>query len=179
MTREQIPFDQLSVQAHRLWPTQWMLLTSGDFAAGQFNTMTVGWGSLGAVWGRPFAQVLVRQVRYTFEFMEQYDTFTLCAFPTRYRKGLQLLGAQSGRDGDKIAQVGLTPIASAQVATPAFDEAELVIECRKIYWDDLDPAHFLDPDIERHYSNKHYHRIYLGQVLEIFGTSAYRAPQGD
>ena len=179
MIREQISFDQLSVQAHRLWPTQWMLLTSGDFAAGQFNTMTVGWGSLGAVWGRPFAQVLVRQIRYTFEFMEQYDTFTLCAFPDRYRKALQLLGAQSGRDRDKIAQTGLTPIASTLVAAPAFAEAELVVECRKIYWDDLDPAHFLDPDIARHYSHKHYHRIYFGQVVAICGTSAYRASKTD
>lgn len=173
MARKQIPFDQLFVKTHHLWNKQWLLLTSGDFAAGQFNAMTVGWGSLGTMWGRPFAQVVVRPIRYTYEFMEQYDTFTLCAFPERYRKALQLLGTSSGRDGDKIAAAGLTPIASTQVAAPGFAEAELIVECRKIYWDDLDPVHFLDPDIERNYPHKHYHRIYFGQIVALYGEGPY------
>jgi flavin reductase (DIM6/NTAB) family NADH-FMN oxidoreductase RutF len=173
MARKQIPFDQLFVKTHHLWDKQWLLLTSGDFAADQFNAMTVGWGSLGTMWGRPFAQVVVRPIRYTYEFMERYDTFTLCAFPERYRKALQLLGTRSGRDGDKIAAAGLTPIASTQVAAPGFAEAELIVECRKIYWDDLDPVHFLDPDIERNYPHKHYHRIYFGQVVALYGEGPY------
>ena len=173
MARKQIPFDQFFFQAHHLWDKQWMLLTSGDFAEGRFNTMTVGWGSLGTMWGRPFAQVVVRPIRYTYEFMERYDTFTLCAFPERYRKALQLLGTKSGRDGDKIAEAGLTPIASTQVVAPGFAEAELVIECRKMYWDDLDPTHFFDPGIERNYPHKQYHRIYFGQVMAIYGESTY------
>ncbi len=176
MAREQIPFDQLGVRVHHLWGKQWMLLTAGDFEAGHFNTMTVGWGSLGTMWGRPFAQVMVRPTRYTYEFMEQYDTFTLCAFPDRYRKALQFLGSKSGRDGDKIAEANLTPIASAQVAAPGFAEAELVIECRKIYWNDLVPTHFLDSDIERHYSYKNYHRVYFAQVMAVYGESVYGAP---
>lgn len=173
MARKQIPFDQLFVKTHHLWDKQWLLLTSGDFAADQFNAMTVGWGSLGTMWGRPFAQVVVRPIRYTYGFMERYDTFTLCAFPERYRKALQLLGTRSGRDGDKIAAAGLTPIASTQVAAPGFAEAELIVECRKIYWDDLDPVHFLDPDIERNYPHKHYHRIYFGQVVALYGEGPY------
>ena len=173
MAHKQIPFDQFFVRAHHLWDKQWMLLTSGDFAEGRFNTMTVGWGSLGTMWGRPFAQVVVRPIRYTYEFMERYDTFTLCAFPERYRKALQLLGTKSGRDGDKIAEAGLTPIASTQVVAPGFAEADLVIECRKIYWNDLDPTHFLDPGIERNYPHKHYHRVYFGQIMAVYGESTY------
>ena len=150
-----------------------MLLTSGDFAAGHFNTMTVGWGSLGVMWGRPFVQVVVRPTRYTYGFMEQYESFTLCAFPDAYRQALRILGTKSGRDGDKIAEAGLTPIASTLIPAPGFDEADLIIECRKMYWQDMEPAHFLDPTIENHYAKKDYHRIYFGEAVAINGTEAY------
>ena len=150
-----------------------MLLTSGDFAAGHFNTMTVGWGSLGVMWGRPFVQVVVRPTRYTYGFMEQYESFTLCAFPEACRQALQILGTKSGRDGDKIAEAGLTPIASTQVSAPGFAEAGLIVECRKMYWQDMDPSHFLDPAIENHYAKKDYHRITFGEVVAINGTEAY------
>jgi flavin reductase (DIM6/NTAB) family NADH-FMN oxidoreductase RutF len=174
MTREPIPFDELLVKAHHLWAKQGLLLTAGDFAEGRFNTMTVGWGSLGRMWGRPFAQVVVRPIRYTYQFMERYDTFTLCTFPEDYHDALQLLGTKSGRDEDKIAEAGLTPMASTQIAAPGFAEAELIIECRKIYWDDMEPDHFLDPGIEKSYPQKAYHRIYFGRIEAIWGESSYR-----
>jgi len=169
MARQQIPFDDLTVRVHHLWDKQWLLLTAGDFVGGRFNTMTVGWGSLGTMWGKPSAQVVVRPHRYTFEFMERYDTFTLCALAPQYHKALNLLGTQSGRDGDKIAKAGLTPVASTKIAAPGFAEAELILECRKIYWDDLKPTHFLDPSIQNNYSQKDYHRIYLGEIVAILG----------
>lgn len=174
MARNAIPFDELLVKAHHLWDHQWILLTSGDFAKGRFNSMTIGWGSLGTMWGKPFAQVVVRPIRYTYEFMERYDTFTLSAFPQGYRKALELLGTKSGRDGDKIAEAGLTPIASTRVAAPGFAEAELIVECRKMYWDDMDPTHFLDLDIEKNYPQRDYHRIYYGEIVAIFGERSHR-----
>jgi flavin reductase (DIM6/NTAB) family NADH-FMN oxidoreductase RutF len=175
MQRKPIDVGDLLVRAHHLWAEQWMLLTAGDFAQGKFNAMTVGWGSLGTMWGKPFAQVVVRPSRYTREFMEQYDTFTLCAFPEKHRAAVQLLGTRSGRDGDKIAAAKLTPMASAVVAAPGFAEAELAIECRKIYWQDLDAEHFADPTIGTHYPHKDYHRIYFGQILAVSGTTSFRA----
>ncbi len=174
-TREAISFDQLLVQAHHLWDTQWLLLTCGDFSTGEFNGMTVGWGSFGTMWSKPFAQVVVRPIRYTYGFMERYDTFTLCAFPPEYRSALQLMGTKSGRDGDKIAQAQITPIESSQVAAPGYEEAELVVECRKLYWDDLEPSHFLDPTIENSYPQQQYHRVYFGEIVAIWGTEGYRA----
>lgn len=174
MARQLIPFDEFAIRAHHLWTEQWLVLTSGDFAAGHFNAMTVGWGSLGVMWGKPFAQVVVRPVRYTYEFMERYDTFTLCAFSRAYRPKLELLGSRSGRDGDKIAAAGLTPIASTRVAAPGYAEAELILECRKIYWHDFDPTHFLDPEIERNYPQKDYHRAYFGEIVAIWGEPHWR-----
>ena len=175
MSREPISFDALLVRSHYLWNTQRLLLTAGDFTAGRFNTMTVGWGSLGTMWGRPFAQVVVRPGRHTFQFTEQYDTFTLSVLPARLEPAWRLLGTKSGRDGNKIAEAGLTPIAATRVAAPCFAEAELVLECRKIYWDDLAPEHFLDPAIDQHYPNKDYHRIYFGEILAIQGEAHYAA----
>ena len=84
------------------------------------------------------------------------------------------MGSHSGRDTDKIAETGLTPIASSAVAAPGYDEAELIIECRKIYWQDMDPSQFVDPSIEQHYPEKDYHRIYFGQVLGVQGTEQYQ-----
>lgn len=178
MTRKPISFDDLLTRPHHLWSKQWLLLTSGDFGTRHFNAMTVGWGSLGTMWSQPFAQVVVRPTRHTYGFMERYGTFTLCAFPDGYRKALNLLGTKSGRDGDKIAEAGLTPIASTQVAAPGFAEANLIIECRKVYWQDMDPAHFLDPAINQNYAKRDYHRIYFGQIVAISGDGAYAVGAG-
>lgn len=172
MTLTQIPTKKLLAKAHALWDEQWFLLTSGDFSKNDYNTMTVSWGSLGIIWNKPFAQVVVRPTRYTYGFMEQFDSFTLSAFSDTYRKALNLLGSKSGRDGNKIAESGLTPSASSIVAAPHFAEAELVFECRKIYWDDFEPTHFLDPAIHKLYRND-YHRIYFGEILGVFGTEKF------
>lgn len=174
MERSPISIDHFTTQVHDLFDARWLLLTSGDFSQKQFNSMTISWGSLGVMWNRPFAQVVVRPVRYTFEFIERFDSFTLCAFPKSYRKALSLLGSKSGRDGDKIAEAGLTPTAARVVSAPAFAEAELVIECRKIYWQDFDPSHFLDAQIDQNYPQKDYHRIYYGEIVAIEGAAVYQ-----
>ena len=167
MSWRYIPVNELNTNIFDLWDNHWFLLTCGDFKSKQFNAMTISWGSLGIMWNKPFAQVVVRPTRYTYEFMEKYDSFTLCAFDRHYRKSLQLLGSRSGRFGDKIAASGLNPIASQRINAPAFAEASLILECHKIYWQDFNPAHFVDSSIEKNYSKKDYHRIYFGEVLSI------------
>jgi flavin reductase (DIM6/NTAB) family NADH-FMN oxidoreductase RutF len=174
MNRQAIPIEEFVVKPYHLWHVQNLVLTAGDFAKGHFNAMTVGWGSLGVMWSVPFVQVVVRPTRYTYGFIEQYDTFTLCAFPKEYAPAVQLLGTRSGRDGNKIAEAKLTPIASTRVAAPSFAEAELVMECRKMYWDDMNPAQFLDPRIETKYPRKDYHRIYFGEIVAVMQEVSHR-----
>ena len=173
MERQHISQNEFVVNTHNCWANQWLLLTAGDFHSGKFNTMTVGWGSFGTMWGKPFAQVVVRPVRYTYEFMNTYETFTLCAFAEDHKKILQICGSKSGRHVNKMLEAGLTPIASSQVAAPGFAEAELIVECRKIYWDDLEPSQFLDSSINANYPEKDYHRIYFGEIVAICGTEKY------
>ncbi len=176
MTDARVPLAiaELSLRVYDLWASRWLVLTAGDFQTGHFNAMTVAWGSIGQMWERPFAQVVVRPSRYTYGFMERYPTFTLCAFPEQYRRALELLGSMSGRDGDKIAAAGLTPQASRVVAAPCFAEADLVIECRKMYWDDLAPDHFGDAQIASLYPRGDYHRVYFGEIVAVSGFASYR-----
>jgi flavin reductase (DIM6/NTAB) family NADH-FMN oxidoreductase RutF len=156
--------------------SRWMLLAAGDFARKDFNAMTISWGSLGVVWGKPFAQVFVRRSRYTCQFMEKSQSFTLSVFPEEQRKGLSYCGSHSGRLGDKLPVAGFTPVASLCVPAPGFDEAELLIECRTMYFSDLVPAHFLDQSIQTNYPvPQDYHRIFFGEVVAASGIAAYLA----
>jgi hypothetical protein len=173
MEGKSISIEQFITHPFRMWEPDWLLLASGDFASGQYNCMTIGWGSVGVMWGRPFIQVVVRPQRYTYKYMELYPTFTVCAFPKQYRQALNLLGTKSGRDGNKIAEAGLTLQASTIVAAPCFVEAELVLECNKMFWSDFDPNHFIDPGITRNYPKKDYHRSYYGHILSVMGTKKY------
>jgi flavin reductase (DIM6/NTAB) family NADH-FMN oxidoreductase RutF len=174
MERNPIAIENLTLKSYSFFEIDWLLLTCGDYQLGQYNAMTISWGSLGVMWARFFVQVVVRPQRYTRQFIEKFDTFTVCAFPKEYHEALSLLGAKSGRDSNKIAEAGLTPIPAAHVAAPAYAEASLVIECRKIYWQDLDPTHFLDPAINRNYPKKDYHRIYYGEILALQGAEQYQ-----
>ena len=171
-----IPTNDFIVQINNLWKNKWFLLTSGDFKKDHYNTMTVAWGYFGIMWNKPMAVVVVRPGRFTFEFMEQYDTFTLTAFDRKYKKDLNLLGTKSGRDGDKIAETRLTPSPSKIVAAPSFKEAELMVECRKMYWDDFKPENFTDPSIDKNYPLKDYHRMYFGEIIGITGNDTYLSP---
>jgi flavin reductase (DIM6/NTAB) family NADH-FMN oxidoreductase RutF len=173
MERHEIAFNDFSIKPFQQFDEGWFLLTAGDLPAGQFNAMTISWGSIGLIWNRPMVQVAVRPTRYTYQFMENHDSFTLCAFSEDYRDALSLLGSKSGRDGNKILESGLTPIASQKVAAPGFVEAELILECRKIYWGDIDPQHFLAAEIHQNYQLKDYHRTYFGEILQISGADRF------
>jgi flavin reductase (DIM6/NTAB) family NADH-FMN oxidoreductase RutF len=172
--RTEIDPGRLACLPVHAWRERCFLLASGDFAAGVFNFMTVGWGGLGYMWKRPLAMIVVRPTRYTYEFLEKYPDFTLSQLPAKYSDQVAWCGAHSGRQVDKVKQTGLTPTACRSVASPAFAEAELVLECRKTYYSDLQPAHFLADYIEDNYPAKDYHRIYFGEILAAAGTAAYR-----
>jgi len=175
MKREAIPLSRLCLPVYGSWSDEWFLLTCGNHSAGSFNSMTVGWGGLGCMWKKPMAMAVVRPQRYTREFMDRYPDFTICHFPAQYSEALTYCGSHSGRDVDKIAQCGLSPIPSSTVESPGFDEADLIIECSKMYFDDFKPEHFLAGFIEENYPAKDYHRLYLGEIKAAFGTGQFKA----
>lgn len=161
---EKIDPKALDQNVFSLIGDQWMLITAGK--QDQCNTMTASWGGLGVLWGKPVATVYIRPQRYTLEFVEREDTFTLCFFGEQYRKALALCGSKSGRDVDKVKECGFT-VATAEGA-PYFEEADLVLVCKKAYWQDMDPTHFLDGEIDsKWYPGKDYHRIFIGEIVEV------------
>jgi len=142
----------------------WFLVTAGP--PDSFNTLTAGWGGLGVLWNKDVVMIVIRPTRYTYEFLESNDTFTCAFFENEHKRALQLLGQKSGRDGDKVAESGLTPIPGMLEGTTSFAEAHMVMECRKIYFQDLDPTRFLDPLVDTQwYPEKDYHRMYVGEIV--------------
>lgn len=156
--------DDLNESAVRLIGKEWMLITAGTI--GKWNTMTASWGALGRLWKKPVAFMFIRPTRHTFEFANREPLFTLCFFEEKYRDALNFCGAHSGRDCDKAKETGLTPF-EVEPGTVAFEEARLILVCRKLYFQDLKPENFLDPEIEVNYPKKDYHRMFVGEVQKV------------
>lgn len=160
---EMSPAD-LNESVFRMIGKEWMLITAGTMQC--WNTMTASWGAMGELWFKPVVFTFIRPQRYTLEFVERAPLFTLSFFDETYRDALRFCGANSGRDCDKAAGAGLTPFATVG-GSVAFEEARLVLECRKLYFQDINPDQFLVPEIEASYQNKDYHRMFVGEVMRM------------
>ena len=142
---------------------KWALLTAGN--KDSFNTMTVSWGGMGTIWSKPVATVYVRTSRYTHEFMDREEYFTLSFYPEEYKKVLGVLGSKSGRDMDKMNASGLTAAELAQSMT--FEEAEITLVCRKMFMQRLEPSNITDPDAAKFYAGDAPHDMYIGEIVDI------------
>jgi flavin reductase (DIM6/NTAB) family NADH-FMN oxidoreductase RutF len=143
---------------------EWALLTAGS--AGGFNAMTVSWGQLGTLWNRPAATVFVRPQRYTREFLEREEGYSLSFFDGGFMKELGYLGSVSGRDEAKLAKSGLSAVFAAD-GTPYIEQARLALICKKLYSDDIRPDNFIATGIiPELYPLKDFHRFYIGEVVE-------------
>ena len=140
----------------------WALVTAGDETG--FNTMTVSWGSMGVLWSKNIVTVFIRPQRYTREFLDRFEQFTVSFYPEKQRQALALCGRKSGRDTDKATLAGLTPV--FENGTTYFSEARLILECRKIYLDKIHPEGFLEPSIQGNYTDD-YHLIYIGEITRV------------
>jgi flavin reductase (DIM6/NTAB) family NADH-FMN oxidoreductase RutF len=144
---------------------EWMLITAGDQE--KYNTMTASWGNLGYIWNKPVATMYIRQTRYTKEFADKFDYFSLCFFEKKYRKDLGYLGTYSGRDEDKVAKTSLTVDFFEDV--PYFKEASLVLICKKEYSQDMKPECFHDKEcLKNNYENDLLHKLYIGEIVHTF-----------
>ena len=141
--------------------TDWMLISAGS--KDKFNTMTASWGGLGILWNKNVSFAFVRPQRYTFEFLEKYDYYSLSFFDSSFKPVLKFCGENSGRNIDKIEQTGLTPILDGEA--PYFSEAKKVMICKKLYSQFIDPKCFIDANIQSNYENKDYHKIYVGEIV--------------
>ncbi len=143
---------------------EWMLITAGNQQ--KCNTMTASWGGLGSLWNRYVSFIFIRPQRYTLEFLEKEDFYSLCFFGSGNRKALAFCGSHSGRDSDKIKESGLTPVYGEEA--PYFAEAELVFLCRKTHGQKIDPACFTDQSVDSEfYPEKDYHKMFIGDIVKV------------
>lgn len=156
----EINCENLNMNAFKSIGKDWMLITSGNKE--KFNTMTASWGSIGVLWNKNIATIFVRPQRYTFEFLEKNDIYTLSFFGGNFKKELVFCGKNSGNNVDKIKSTGLIPIFDDDFTF--FSQAKLVFVCKKIYSDFIKPDNFLDDSIKINYENNDYHKMYVGEI---------------
>jgi len=142
----------------------WALLAAGR--PDDCNMMTVSWGHFGVMWHLPTIWCHVRPSRHTYQFIEREPLFTLSFFDKAHKDALEYCGSHSGREGDKVKACGLTVMEPAAGAV-AFQEADIVAVCRKLYAKDLDPDGFMDERIAGNYPDGDYHRMYLAEVVSL------------
>lgn len=162
---KEINIAELKASPYNLFNKDWALLTSGD--SKDFNTMTVSWGGVGVLWRKNVATVYVRKSRYTLEFMDKFDYFSLTFGGDEMRKALTFCGKNSGRDFDKVKETGITPILDEKV--PYFEEGKLILICKKLYRQEMTADSFIDKSIiTKDYSDNDYHIIFIGEIEKAF-----------
>ena len=142
---------------------QWALLTAGDES--NFNTMTISWGSMGTLWNKPVVTTYVRKSRYTHDFMDNNDYFTVSFYPEEYKDVLGVMGSKSGRDMDKMNDSGLTPEAVANTMT--FKEAEMTLVCKKLCKQPIEAENMSEDTKNAMYADEDWHDMYIGEVVEV------------
>ncbi len=163
MPKQEIDILSLQLNPFDLIGNKWELLTAGT--PEQFNTMTVSWGNMGVLWNKNICTVFVRPQRYTLEFIEREEYFSVCTF-NGHKDALALCGSKSGRDLDKIAASGLTP--AFYNGIPYFEEADLVFICKKLSVAAIQPTDFLDPSLDsKYYPEKDYHRVFTAEIVSV------------
>ena len=147
---------------------QWMLITAGTEE--RCNTMTASWGGLGVLWGAPAATCYIRPQRYTKEFVDREEYFTLSFFDESYRKALSLCGSKSGREVDKVKECGFT-VRAAACGALYFEQARLVLVCRKRFVQEMDPGRIPQDVKEKWYPQRDYHTMYIGEIVEAWSRA--------
>lgn len=146
----------------------WMLITASK-PDGSVNTMTASWGGWGIMWNKEVAFVVIRPQRYTKEFIDSVEQFSLTFFDKQYLKDLSYLGTVSGRDEDKISKSGLTLVEGQSV--PFFNEAKTVLILRKLFVQPLAETSFLDTTIlDQWYPSKDFHYLYIAEIQKAFAS---------
>ena len=143
----------------------WMLITAEK--DGKVNTMTASWGGLGIMWGKNVAFTVIRPQRFTKEFVDSADSFSLSFYDDSFRKVLGYLGTVSGRDEDKVLKSGLTVIHEDKI--PYFAEANTVLFCKKLFRQQYEEKSFIDTRLPGiNYPDNDYHYLYISEITKIF-----------
>lgn len=161
---KEIDVEKLQFNPFTMIGKEWMLVAAGDEK--EHNAMTAAWGSLGVLWKKNVVTAYIRPQRYTREFIDDQERFTLSFFGEEYREMFQIMGTKSGRDTQKEKEAGLTPFYVD--GTTAYEEAKLIFVCKKQYHQLMLPDCFDETENdEKWYPNKDYHLMYVGEIEKV------------
>ena len=163
-TLNEISMESLSFNPFTKIGKEWMLITAGNEE--KANTKTASWGGLGVMWGKNVVFVVIRETRYTKEFIDANEDFSLTFLSEDYRSALNYLGTVSGRDEDKIAKAGLH--LSYKDGVPYLSKGKMVLTCKKMSATPITPDQFLDSTIEeKWYKDGNLHTLYIGEITSV------------
>lgn len=142
---------------------EWGLVTAGN--KDHFNSMTISWGSMGTLWRKSVITIYIRPERYTHSFLKENDYFTVSFFEEKDRKALEIMGRKSGRDVNKVALSGLTPV-EIEPGIMTYKEAKETYILKKIYTQDMKKEDFPDDAFEFYGPNGQPHTMFVGEVIK-------------
>jgi flavin reductase (DIM6/NTAB) family NADH-FMN oxidoreductase RutF len=171
MAKRKIHYTEHYAEVMKALTSHGLLVGSYD-AGGKANVMTIGWGSLGSVWGMPLWMVLVRPSRYTYQCIEHSGCFTVNVPTEAMGMACALCGSKSGRDTDKFAEAKLTAAKASTVLAPIVDECPIVYECQVVHSSDILPSKLADEILTGSYVGGDYHRVYCGKILAAYADPA-------
>lgn len=161
---KEIRCEELSNNIFKLISKDWGLVTVN--CENKINAMTVSWVQMGHLWNKDVVTVYIRPQRYSYDFMEKEDTFSLAFFTEGHREQLSYLGSASGRDEDKLKKCNYTTALIEGV--PVIEQADVVFLCKKIYVDDIKEDKFLGGEfVESCYPKRDFHRSYTSEIIKI------------
>ncbi|MDD6011549.1 MAG: flavin reductase family protein [Oscillospiraceae bacterium] len=162
---KKIDIKQLKENPISLFDDEWCLITAGH--QDSYNTMTASWGAMGELWNKEVCFIFIRPQRYTFEFVEREEYFTISFLGAENKKVHAVCGKYSGRDHDKAKETGLIPMEID--GSVSFEQSRIVLVCRKLYAQDIDPRGMIDSSIDPAcYPGKDYHRMYVGEIVSCY-----------
>jgi flavin reductase (DIM6/NTAB) family NADH-FMN oxidoreductase RutF len=144
-----------------------LTVKSGD----RVNTMTIGWGTIGFMWGKPMMTVMVRYSRHTHQLIKDAPDFSVSVpLKGHLKTALAGAGTKSGRDINKFEAFSLTAKPARVIASPVIDNCGLIYECRVVYKHPMDPSAF-DPILDsKFYKDKDYHVLYYGEIVAHYNN---------
>ena len=170
MPMQDIRYDQYFADVMRVMTSRGLLLTSRG-SDGRANSMIIGWGLIGSVWGRPVWTILVRPSRYTYQLIEQTGDFTISVPGPDMEKACKVCGSTSGRNRDKLGQAGLLAVPARKVTSPVIDGCIVHYECRVLHKSDLEPAALVQTIVAGSYPSGDFHRTYWGEIVAAYADT--------
>ena len=170
MAFKEVKAEELQVNPFTKIGKEWMLITAGTEE--KYNTITASWGGVGVIWGKDVVTAYIRPQRYTKEFVDGSDRFTISFLPEDKREALNICGSVSGRDVEnKWEKAGLHPYFVNEKTleeTTAVEEAEMIFVCRKLYAQEMYPECFVDTECDtKWYPQNDYHTMYIGEIEKV------------